>query len=83
MYNKTTNENGRLLLDYILECNLKSLNTSFKKRAGKLWTHKSPSGANSQIDYILIKGILPYESPLQYIKIPFLSEVIPLQIPCF
>ena len=36
VYNKTTNDNGQLLLDYMLECNLKPLNTSFKKRTGKL-----------------------------------------------
>ena len=56
VYNKNTNENGQLLLNYVLECNLKPLNTSFKKREGKLWTHTSPSGAKCQIDYILINN---------------------------
>ena len=56
VYNKHTNENGQLLLNYLLECNLKPLNTSFKKREGKLWTHTSPSGAKCQIDYILINN---------------------------
>ena len=56
VYNKHTNENGQLLLNYVLECNLKPLNTSFKKREGKLWTHTSPSGAKCQIDYILINN---------------------------
>ena len=36
--NKSTDENGQLLLNYMLECNLKPLNTGFKKREGKLWT---------------------------------------------
>ena len=56
VYNKNTNENGQLLLNYMLECNLKPLNTSFKKREGKLWTRTSPSGAKCQIDYILINN---------------------------
>ena len=56
VYNKNTNENGQLLLNYVLECNLKPLNTSFKKREGKLWTHTSPSGAKCQIDYIVINN---------------------------
>ena len=56
VYNKHTNENGQLLLNYMLECNLKPLNTSFKKREGKLWTRTSPSGAKCQIDYILINN---------------------------
>jgi exonuclease III len=54
VYNKKTNKNGQLLLDYVSECNLKPLNTSFKKRNGKLLTHTSPSGAKSRIDYVLI-----------------------------
>ena len=56
VYNETTNENGQLLLDYMLECNLKALNTSFIKRTGKLWTHISPIGARNQIDFILINN---------------------------
>ena len=56
VYNETTNENGQHLLDYMQECNLKALNTSFTKRKGKLWTHTSPAGARSQIDYILINN---------------------------
>ena len=31
VYHKHTNENGQLLLNYMLECNLKPLNTSFKR----------------------------------------------------
>ena len=56
VYNKNTNESGQLLLNYMLECNLKPLNTSLKKREGKLWTHTSPSGAKCHIDYILINN---------------------------
>ena len=58
VYNENTNENGQLLLNYMLECNLKPLKTCFKKREGKLWTHTSPSGAKCPIDYILINNKL-------------------------
>ena len=56
VYNNFTNENGQLLLDYMQECNMKAINTSFTKRKGKLWTHISPNGYKSQIDYILINS---------------------------
>ena len=38
------------------ECNIKALNTSYTKRKGKLWTHTSPVGTRTQIDYILINS---------------------------
>ena len=43
-YNKVTNENGQCLLDYMQECRLKALNTLYRKRKGKLWTHVLPNG---------------------------------------
>ena len=37
-YHQKPNRNGQLLLDLLTECNMKSLNTSFRKRKGQLWT---------------------------------------------
>ena len=54
VYNSTTNDNGQHLLDYMQECNIKALNTSYTKRTGR--THTSPVGARTQIDYILINS---------------------------
>ena len=51
---QNTNRNGNMLKNYILENNLKCLNTHFQKRRGKSWTHTSPNASNSQIDYVII-----------------------------
>ena len=56
VYNDVKNENGKRLLEYMQECRMQTLNTRFRKRKGKLWTHTLPCGKKSQIDYILIQG---------------------------
>ena len=52
-HHDTTNRNGEHMNDFITENDLVCLNISFQKRKGKLWTHVSPKGDKSQIDYIL------------------------------
>ncbi|XP_072049998.1 uncharacterized protein [Amphiura filiformis] len=54
-YHKTTNRNGELMLDYTLENNLVVTNTTFQKRATKLWTCELPSGYRAQLDYVLVR----------------------------
>ena len=55
-YHSTTNRNGHLLRDTLLECRLVATNHCFQKRHGKLWTFLSDAtGTKSQIDYILIR----------------------------
>jgi len=53
--NKKTNRNGEKLLEFLEEFQLIPTNTKFMKPTKKLWSHKSPSGHLSQIDYILIR----------------------------
>ena len=43
-------------LHYMQKCRLQALNTRYRKRKGKLWTHTLPCGKKSQIDYILINA---------------------------
>ena len=40
--------------DYLQENNLISLNTTFSKRVGQLWTHEGPNGNRAKLDYLLI-----------------------------
>ena len=70
-YHENTNENGNLLHEHALECDLLITNTLYEKRKGKLWTYLSDmNGIKSQIDYILInkkwknsiKNVEPYNS---------------------
>ena len=53
-FQQQTNRNGSKMKDYLLANNLVCLNTTFMKRIGQLWTHKSPNGSHAQLDYILI-----------------------------
>jgi endonuclease/exonuclease/phosphatase family metal-dependent hydrolase len=47
------NENGRLLIDFALEYNLKIMNTYFKKKLDRTWTWISPDGKyKNAIDFI-------------------------------
>ena len=55
-YHTETNRNGYLLDHFIIENGLKSLNTKFKKKSGKLWTHTIPNGFKSQLDYIIVNN---------------------------
>jgi len=51
-----TNRNGKLLRDTALECDLLIMNTQFRKKEGKLWTHLSDGTlTKSQIDFILVR----------------------------
>ena len=52
---KQTNDNGKMLLDIMEEYQLLACNTLFQKRAGKLWTWKSPNSTVHQIDFILTR----------------------------
>ena len=36
------------------ECRIQALNTKYRQRKGKLWTHTLPCGQKSEIDYILV-----------------------------
>ena len=54
-FHSKTNHNGQLLLDLTQEANLLITNTTFQKKAGKLWTYVSDmAGTKSQVDYILV-----------------------------
>ena len=53
-YDTETNRNGSRLDHFIIENGLKSLNTRFQKKRGKLWTHTHPNGFKSQLDYIIV-----------------------------
>ena len=48
------NCNGDCLEQFIIENNMKCLNTLFLKKTGKLWTQTHPNGSKSQVDFILI-----------------------------
>ena len=50
-----SNRNGLLLNEFIEQHNLVIGNTSFQKSTGKLWTHRSPKGNLSQIDFCLYR----------------------------
>lgn len=55
-YHQTTNRNGELLLDTLLEGNLEASNHRFRKKPGKQWTFLSDGTlTKSHIDYILIR----------------------------
>lgn len=47
----TTNRNGMMLKDFLLENNLLCFNTKFQKWIGQLWTHDSPNVTKAQLDY--------------------------------
>ena len=54
-YNKETNSNGELLIDFMKEYNLFSSNTSFMKPKGQLWTFEYPNGGRVQLDYLIFR----------------------------
>jgi len=54
-YNKETNRNGELLIDFMKEFNLFSSNTSFMKPKGQLWTFEYPKGGRAQLDYLIFR----------------------------
>ena len=54
-YHTSTNRNGILLHDFIHQHNLLIGNTLFQKKPSQLWTHRSPAGALSQIDFVLFR----------------------------
>lgn len=51
----TSNRNGLLLNEFTEQHNLVIGNSSFQKSLGKLWTHRSPKGFLSQIDFCLYR----------------------------
>jgi hypothetical protein len=54
-YHDITNQNGNLLVEVMLENNLMTANTHFKKRQNKLWTHEDRATlAKRRLDYILV-----------------------------
>ena len=55
-YYTETNRNGYLLDYFIIENDLRSLNTKFQNKIGKLWTHTHPNGFKSQLDYIIVNN---------------------------
>ena len=55
-FNVSTNRNGHELLDFVDEFQLVITNTKFMKPTCKLWTHRYPTGARSQLDYILVRN---------------------------
>lgn len=54
-YHKASNKNGRFLTDFMEQWNLSAANTRFQNRPNRLWTHRSPRGYLSQLDYILVR----------------------------
>ena len=54
-YHSEHNTNGLYLHEFMAEYNLFATNTTFQKPKSKLWTHRSPNGHLSQIDYILCR----------------------------
>ena len=54
-YHELTNRNGELMLEFAQENNLIISNTTFQKKAAKLWTCELPSGYRAQLDYILVR----------------------------
>ena len=55
LYHNETNRNGEMLLELSQETNVVICNTSFQKSKKRLWTHISPKGEKSQLDYFLIR----------------------------
>ena len=53
-YHQTTNRNGQMLNDFLIENNMICLNTKLQKWEEQLWTHLSPNNVKSQIDYLMI-----------------------------
>jgi len=51
----SSDRNGLLLLDFIEQHNLVVGNTTFQKPLSRLWTHRSPNGSLSQIDFIVYR----------------------------
>ena len=43
------------MLEFVQENNLVITNTTFQKKASKLWTCELPSGYRAQLDYILVQ----------------------------
>lgn len=54
-YHINTNRNGHYLYEFAIQHGLLITNTRFQKPKSRLWTHYSPTGYKSQLDYILIK----------------------------
>ncbi|XP_068728939.1 craniofacial development protein 2-like [Montipora capricornis] len=50
-YHQQTNRNGSKMKDYLQANDLISLNTTFSKRVGQLWTHEGPNGNRAKLDY--------------------------------
>ena len=53
-FHATSNRNGIMLKNFLLENNLICLNTKFQRRTGQIWTHDSPNGSKAQLDYLII-----------------------------
>ena len=51
---KESNRNGEHLEKFLLENGMYCLNSRFRKKEGKLWTHCHPNGSKSQIDFLLL-----------------------------
>ena len=50
----TSNRNGQHLTDFMIKNRLISLNKSYQKREGKLWTNTYANYSKAQIDYVFI-----------------------------
>ena len=50
----TSNRNGQLLIDFMIENRLTCLNINYQKREGKLWTYTYANNSKAQIDYVFI-----------------------------
>ena len=68
-YNVSTNRNGYELLDYADEFQLVIANTKFMKLASKLRSHQYPTGARSQLDYILVRNTLGMLRHTLYLRV--------------
>ena len=50
----TSNRNGQLLIDFMIENRLTCLNINYQKREGKLLTYTYANNSKAQIDYVFI-----------------------------
>ena len=53
-YHDETNRNGEHLHHFLIENELICLNTHYRKRKGKQWTHKYPNGVLAQLDFLIV-----------------------------
>ena len=59
VFSNESNNNSERFHDFLCTNSLFSANNVFRKRKGKLYTHKGPRGCLSQIDHIVFSSEIP------------------------